>query len=125
MDRFVTLVLGGLVAGSLVTSAVPARAEGWHGRWHDIRHDRRDLRIDHRDIHNDRTDLHKDYGALRQDRLTLRNGLKNGASADQIANDRQAIRSQLTDIRGHRTDLFKDRRDFVWDHHRDLGKDLR
>src|SRR6266849_6091540 len=88
MDKFRSVLLGSLFAGSLVISPLPAFAvesEHPHDIHHDrrdIRHDRQDVHADHRDIHKDRTELHKDYGTLRQDRMALRNDIKNGASAD-------------------------------------------
>src|SRR3989442_6985262 len=54
MDRFRAMVLGSLVAGSLIISGLPAGAEEKEGEdhhgWRDGHHDKRDFHHDKRDI---------------------------------------------------------------------------
>ena len=83
------LLVGGLVAGSLIGSAAPAHADwDWHRWWG---HERRDeVRSDHREIQNDRKELRDDRGELRQDRRELQRDLHNGANP--------VARSNMTDV---------------------------
>jgi hypothetical protein len=99
------LLAGGFVAGSLIGSAVPARADSdWHRWWG---HERRDeVRNDRREIQNDRKELRDDRGELRRDRRELRQDLRNGAGRRELANDRVEFqrdqRDQLEFHRDHR-----------------------
>lgn len=69
MNRFRTIVLGCLVAGSLVISAAPSFAEARHEQRHNVHHYRRDIRHDRRYVRADRRD-HRN--AMRHRRETWR-----------------------------------------------------
>ena len=56
MNRFRTIVLGCLIAASLVISAVPSFAEARHEQRRDVHHYRRDIRHDRRYVRADRRD---------------------------------------------------------------------
>jgi hypothetical protein len=90
------LLVGGLVAGSLIGSAVPARADwDWH-RWWD--HERGDeVRNDRREIQNDRKELRDGRGQIEHDRRELEND-----RAEFQRDQRELKQDQLEFHRDHR-----------------------
>jgi hypothetical protein len=113
MNKYGTIILGGLIVGSflVVGSAAQAQERGaWRYRQVDVRRDRRDIRQDRRDLRNDNRELWQDRGELRSD-------FRSGAGRAEIVQDRRDIRDDWREIYG-------DRRDLRWDY-RDLWQDWR
>jgi energy-converting hydrogenase Eha subunit A len=103
-------VLGGLIGGTLLVTAMPANA-GFSGRGgnhgalaNEIRNDRGAIRQDRQDLRDNRIGLHQDREKLDRDR-------RDGASRTEIASDRVAIRQERDQIVKERQDLGSERRD--------------
>ena len=109
------LLVGGLVAGSLSGSAVPARADwDWHRWWG---HERRDeVRNDRREIQNDKKELRDDRGELRRDRRELRQDLHNGAGRGEIEQDRRELANDRAEFQRDQRELKQDQLEFHRDH---------
>jgi hypothetical protein len=90
--RVKRIVFAGLLTGSLIVPAVPARAV-----------DRQELKSDRREVRQDRKEL-------RRDRRELRRDWRRGASPEEIARDRQEIRDGRAELRRDRQELKQDRR---------------
>ena len=89
-------LVGGLVAGSLIGSAVPAHADwDWHRWWG---HERRDeVRNDRREIQNDRKELRDDRGEIEHDRR-------------ELANDRVEFQRDQRELKQDQLEFHRDRR---------------
>jgi hypothetical protein len=91
---FRTVVLGSLIAGSLMLSVGPAMARDyWHRSDHDWWSRRADVRQDHRELWEARRQL--DYDATHH------------ASRKTLARDQARIDSILNDIRNDRRDFYR------------------
>ncbi len=101
MKKYRALMLGGMLAGSLIGSAAPAFSQTLEFV-NDRFADRRELRMDRRA-------LDRDYDQLRADRETLDRHLRYGANPRQIARDRDKIREDEAKIRRDEAELRHDR----------------
>jgi hypothetical protein len=111
-----SIILGGLMAGFLFGSAVPAHADWdwWHNWWG---HERRDeVRHDRREIQNGKEELRGDRRELQQDRQELRRDLHNGASRGEIEQDRRELANDREELRRDQLDLRHGQREFHRDH---------
>ena len=110
-SKLKTIVLGTLVAGSLVAPAGPLLArEDWHGR-----HDDRAWTSIRRDIGNDRRDLRQDYAELARARRQRAFDRWHHVGRRRLAWDHQHIQDLLNDIRNDRSDRRWDRHEgFDW-----------
>lgn len=97
MNKFKTIALGGVLAGSLIAVA-PVSAQS-----------RQELRYDQRV-------LDQDNEQLRTDREILDRHLRAGAGRWQIARDEERIRADEAKIRQDRAELYRDRRDYAGDY---------
>jgi hypothetical protein len=102
MNKLRAIVAGGLVAGTLIASAVPALADGWFWSRRDTRWG--DTRWRDRDYHccapgYTRRDFDYYRNDLARNRYELDRDLRNGAGSREIARDRQAIQTDLEILR--------------------------
>jgi hypothetical protein len=93
MNKYRAMVLGGMLAGSLIVSASPVLAQTW------------------REVRRDENILNRDHEQLLQDRETLDRHLRYGASSWQIARDQDRIREDEANIRRDEAELRRDRRE--------------
>ena len=98
LSLYKNVVLGGMLAGSLIVTAAPAFAD-------DYRTDRQELRHDQRVID-------RDNEQLARDREILDTHLRNGAGRRQIALDEQRIRDDEAKLDRDMAELRRDQRDF-------------
>ena len=110
--KFKTIVLGTLVAGSLVLSAGPVLArDDWHGRYDDHRWN--GVR---RDTGNDRRDLRQDYADLARARRQRAFDRRHHAGRRRLGWEHRQIHDLLNDIHNDRRDIRRERRGwFDWD----------
>jgi|SRR5688572_22304764 len=79
------VVIGGLLAGSLIISVAPSRADDdnwWRRWWGEPR--RSELREDRREIQNDRKDLQEDRQDYREAKRELRRDLRRGSRVTKL-----------------------------------------
>jgi hypothetical protein len=93
LSLYKNVVLGGMLAGSLIVSAGPAFAQA----------DQRELRHDSRMID-------RDQEQLTQDRAIYDRHLRNGAGRRQLADDEQRIRDDEAKLRRDQAELRHDQR---------------
>ena len=97
-NKLKTTLFGGLVAGFLIMSAVPAMAWDWH--WFNRDH-RSDQRWDNRGWDYRGRDSQSDYQDWQQARQKALYDASHGASRKKIAED-DAIADQIRDRMEHR-----------------------
>jgi len=100
--KFKTIVFGGLVAGSLIISAVPVMAWDWPWYNRNPRTDNRsDQRTDNRGWDNNRGGSGSDYEQLQQARQQALYDASHHASRKKIAED-DAIADEIQNRMHHR-----------------------
>ena len=104
--KFKTIVYGGLVAGSLIMSAVPVMAWDWPWNYRNQRSDNRsdrqtDQRSDNRGWDNNRGGSGSDYEQLQQARQQALYDASHHASRKKIAED-DAIANDIENRMHHR-----------------------
>jgi hypothetical protein len=97
-SMYKNVVLGGMLAGSLIVTAAPAFADDFSTSRQELRHDRRVI--------------DRDNEQLARDREILNAHVRNGAGRRQIALDEQRIRDDEAKLDRDMAELRQDRRDF-------------
>lgn len=100
LSLYKNVMLGGMLAGSLVVSAAPALADDYHA-------DQRELRYDSRVID-------RDQEQLTQDRAIYDRHLRYGAGRRQLAEDEQRIRDDEAKLRRDEAELRHDQRNSTY-----------
>ena len=101
MSKMKNVVLGGLIAGTLLTSVGPALADdrGWGHQ---------------NQRYSNRDELRGDYDRLAQAKAKLEYDLRHHASRKKLARDQAAIQAILDEIQSDRRDnrhVYRDRDD--------------
>jgi hypothetical protein len=96
LSLYKNVVLGGMLAGSLIVSAAPAVADDFHADQRELRHDSRVI--------------DRDQEQLTQDRAMYDRHLRNGAGRRQLADDEQRIRDDEAKLRRDEAELRHDQR---------------
>jgi hypothetical protein len=121
MNRYKKIVLGGLLAGSLIGPPSPALSQTLE--FVNDRYTRQDLINDRREVRRDRLMLDRAQEQLMQDQEILDRHLRQGAHPRVIARDRERVRESEARVRQARAELREDRRDLAenyweWRHDR-------
>jgi uncharacterized membrane protein YccC len=97
------IILGSLVAGSLLISGTSSVAwgHGWHSRVPG------EIRRDLAEIERDRRELNRSERELRRD-------LHRGANPAEIARDRREVRRDRRELRESYAELHQDRHKYPW-----------
>jgi hypothetical protein len=98
LSLYKNVVLGGMLAGSLIITAAPAFAD--------------DFRTDRQELRHDRRLIDRDQEQLARDRQILDTHLREGAGRRQIAADEQRVRDDEAKLDRDMAELRRDRRDF-------------
>ncbi|HEY3305441.1 MAG TPA: hypothetical protein VGL70_18115 [Candidatus Binatia bacterium] len=120
MNKYKRLVLGGLLAGSLIGPTSPAIAQSWE--FVNDRYTREDLMNDRREVRRDQRVLDRANEQLLLDREILDRHLRQGAHPRTIAQDRERVREGEARVRRAEAELRHDRRELAenyWEWRRD------
>jgi hypothetical protein len=120
MKQYKRILLGGLLAGSLIGPTSPVLARSLE--FVNDRYTREDLINDRREVRRDRRMLDRAYEQLMLDRETLDRHLRQGAHPRTIAQDRERVRESEARVRRAEAELRQDRRELAenyWEWRRD------
>ena len=98
LSLYKNVVLGGMLAGSLIVTAAPAFAD--------------DFRTDRQELRHDRRVIDRDQEQLTRDREILDMHLRQGAGRRQILADEQRVRDDEAKLDRDMAEFRRDRRDF-------------
>lgn len=96
LSLYKNVLMGGMLAGSLMVSAAPALADDFHADQRELRHDSRVI--------------DRDQEQLAQDRQIYDRHLRNGAGRRQLAQDEERIRDDEAKLRRDGGELRHDER---------------
>ncbi|HEY2989862.1 MAG TPA: hypothetical protein VGL11_19230 [Candidatus Binatia bacterium] len=105
MNRYKNIVLGGLLAGSLIGTGTPVLAQTLEFV--------NDRYVSRGEVQQDRQALERDYEQLRQDKETRDRLVRHGAGPQRIARIEQKIREDEMQIRRDEAELRRDRRELA------------